>query len=319
MTSPEPEAVFSFKKKKAGRGRPAGVRKRSLSPSTQPAQADDPEPSAVVQATRKQAANHLIQGTGGFKRRKQDQDDTALASSDEDAPKDAFGVNHSSKTVRLRRRSSSPPAEVSGTVPVGRVEAGEDDGLYRGAAKQQHNLNKSFGPIKGGPSNVRTITLVDYQPDTCKDYKGKYLLPPPLSLAWLGLLTPLVLTASILRDPPETGFCGFGDTCKFLHDRGDYLHGWQLDNSFLSSQAAAGSFMAKQRARDGDDDGPAGGSDSENEDLPFACLICRKAFSKDPVVTLCGHYFDSACAIKRFAKNTKCFACGKGTQGVFNK
>ena len=79
--------------------------------------------------------------------------------------------------------------------------------------------------------------------------------------------------------------------------------------------------MAKQRARDGDGDGGAGagGSDSEGEDVPFACLICRKPFGRDPVVTLCGHYFDSACAIKRYAKNTKCFACGKGTQGVFNK
>jgi hypothetical protein len=94
------------------------------------------------------------------------------------------------------------------------------------------------------------------------------------------------------------------------------MHGWQLDNSFLSNSAASGSFMQKQQARDGGDDSDA---DSDKEDLPFACLICRKPFAPDPVVTLCGHYFDSACAIKRFAKNSKCFACGSATNGVFNR
>ena len=38
----------------------------------------------------------------------------------------------------------------------------------------------------------------DYAPDICKDFK-------------------------------ETGFCGFGDSCKFMHDRSDYKFGWQLE------------------------------------------------------------------------------------------
>lgn len=75
--------------------------------------------------------------------------------------------------------------------------------------------------------------------------------------------------------------------------------------------------MAKQAARNAAGDGSD--SDSENEDLPFACLICREPFGKEPVVTLCGHYFDSKCAIKRYGKTAKCFACGKPTNGVFNK
>jgi RING finger protein 113A len=59
------------------------------------------------------------------------------------------------------------------------------------------------------------------------------------------------------------------------------------------------------------------GSSDEDDEIPFACLICRNAFV-DPVVTKCGHYFDSACAIKRFAKTPKCFACGAPTGGMFN-
>jgi len=36
-------------------------------------------------------------------------------------------------------------------------------------------------------------------------------------------------------------------------------------------------------------------------------------------VTRCGHYFCSACAIKRFAKTPKCMACGAPTGGIFNR
>ena len=60
-------------------------------------------------------------------------------------------------------------------------------------------------------------------------------------------------------------------------------------------------------------------SDSDSdEDIPFACLICRKPYT-DPVQTRCGHYFCSACAIKRFAKTPKCAACGTATGGMFNR
>ncbi len=41
---------------------------------------------------------------------------------------------------------------------------------------------RNFGPVKA-PANVRTITVTDFAPDVCKDYK-------------------------------QTGFCGFGDSCK---------------------------------------------------------------------------------------------------------
>ena len=62
---------------------------------------------------------------------------------------------------------------------------------------------------------------------------------------------------------------------------------------------------------------PASESD-EDAEIPFGCLICRKPYT-DPVVTRCGHYFCSACAIKRFAKTPKCLACGAPTGGIFNR
>ena len=54
-----------------------------------------------------------------------------------------------------------------------------------------------------------------------------------------------------------------------------------------------------------------------DDDLPFACLICRKDF-KNPIVTPCKHYFCESCALKRFVKSPACFACNAYTAGVFN-
>jgi len=81
------------------------------------------------------------------------------------------------------------------------------------------------------------------------------------------------------------------------------LAGWQLDKLAENS---------KRQVDDSDSD-----SDS-SEDIPFACLICRKHFT-DPVVTRCGHYYCSSCAIKRYARTSKCLACGAPTAGIFNR
>jgi RING finger protein 113A len=81
------------------------------------------------------------------------------------------------------------------------------------------------------------------------------------------------------------------------------LAGWQLDK------------LAETAKKDVNDESD---SDSDDEDVPFACLICRKHYT-DPVVTRCGHYFCSSCAIKRFAKTPKCLACGAPTGGIFNR
>ena len=89
-----------------------------------------------------------------------------------------------------------------------------------------------------------------------------------------------------------------------------------------------------KNAKHNDDD-----SSDEEEDIPWACFICRKPYT-DPsrssfshnitslqysrstnlvVVTRCSHYFCSTCAIKRFTKTPKCAACGTPTGGIFNR
>lgn len=129
-------------------------------------------------------------------------------------------------------------------------------------------------------ANIRVTNRFDYQPDICKDYK-------------------------------ETGYCGYGDSCIYMHDRGDYKAGWQLDKEWEEEQRAK-----KVALIEGLDDKDESSSDDDDE-VPFACLICREEF-KHPVVTKCNHYFCEKCALKRYAKTPKCAACQTPTGGLFN-
>jgi RING finger protein 113A len=71
-----------------------------------------------------------------------------------------------------------------------------------------------------------------------------------------------------------------------MHDRTDYKSGWQIDKEWEE---------ARKNQQDDDPDKflvkdiIAEESDSD-DDLPFACLICRNDF-KDPIMTKCKHYF----------------------------
>ncbi|CAH7665862.1 hypothetical protein PPACK8108_LOCUS155, partial [Phakopsora pachyrhizi] len=219
----------------------------------------DSQTPVVKFSKRKSQSNPLYQTTGRVSKKLREQ-----ASESEDEDEDDGGEEDLDSKI-ARRGGVSYQAQGSARQQARWTLS------WKSATK--HQLPKGsakYGPIKGGPDNIRTITVLDYQPDVCKDYK-------------------------------ETGYCGFGDTCKFLHDRSDYMHGWQLDDAFNST-------LNKK----------LGVESEEEEEVPFACLICREAF-KDPVVTKCNHYFCSSCAIKRFAKTPKCFACGAPTSGIFNK
>jgi RING finger protein 113A len=168
-------------------------------------------------------------------------------------------------------------------------------GTYKGASSYQSFISKNpnapsrqVGPVKA-PTNIRTITVTDFAPDVCKDYK-------------------------------QTGFCGFGDSCKFLHAREDYKQGWELDRDWeigtKGKKVTAKTVASANR-------GSKGGDEDDEEDeallesIPFACIICKKPYTS-PIVTKCGHYFCESCALGRYRKNPSCAACGAGTGGVFN-
>ena len=190
--SETPSVPFLFSKRP--RSRPSALRKRPLESESAlaPETNDEPSTSEVVSTSKKAVMNHLVQGTGASlaKRRRAEQELSEVLSEEEEVLP-SFEVRHGN-TKRERRRSSSPPAEISAESIKAAAQAklvntpldpAKDDGLYRGSAGAAHKLPKAFGPVKGGPGNVRTITMVDYQPDVCKDYKGQssVLRPPPFS------------------------------------------------------------------------------------------------------------------------------------------
>lgn len=167
----------------------------------------------------------------------------------------------------------------------------EDDGAYKGKSAYGNFIKKHpdaasrkpVGPVKA-PTNIRTITITDYAPDVCKDYK-------------------------------LTGFCGFGDTCKFLHAREDYAAGWKLDREWEIKQKG-GKMPVLQGKRMGT--GWRKEEEVEEEMVPFKCVICKDDY-KAPIQTKCGHYFCESCAVDRYRrKNPSCAICGKRTDGVFN-
>ncbi|KAG6866405.1 hypothetical protein C0991_004690 [Blastosporella zonata] len=279
MASAEQVTVPFFKKK--GKGRPTTTRQRSPSPKANVIQPTTSAKSEVVLPTRKAAGNLLSAGTKRTVTQRDEYDDPdaperegpdvkwTASGSHTNAALEILAGDEAEELLAKRRKQDAGSDE----------EEIPDDGQYRGQSAYKSHLVKSKEVPKAmrvGPqrstSTIRTVTIVDYQPDVCKDYK-------------------------------ETGYCGFGDTCKFLHDRGTYLAGWQLDK------------LAEDAKRQVGDESE---SDSDDEDVPFACLICRKHYT-DPIVTRCGHYFCSTCAIKRFAKTPKCLACGATTGGMFNR
>lgn len=167
----------------------------------------------------------------------------------------------------------------------------ENNGTYKGKSNYQTFIQKGLnapsrqvGPVKA-PTNIRTITVTDFAPDVCKDYK-------------------------------QTGFCGFGDSCKFLHAREDYKQGWELDKDWEIGAKWKKPGQGVKKAPVNED----AGSDEDNaalEGIPFACIICKYSYT-NPIITKCGHYFCEKCALQRYRKNPSCAACGAGTGGVFN-
>ena len=214
-------------------------------------------------------------GTGTEKSGPSDQGATATFEIDTSHDRDAKAIFERSKEANAARKDDETKA------------VDFDEKIYRGAnnyAKFIEKKDTAFGSAhkaatgpQRAPAHLRATVRWDYAPDICKDYK-------------------------------ETGFCGFGDSCKFMHDRSDYKFGWQLEREM--EQGTYGQD-------DEDDDKYKISSSDDDDDLPFKCIICKESFTH-PVVTKCKHYFCEKCALQEYKKRQRCFACGAQTGGVFN-
>lgn len=286
---------FSFKKRSAKSK--ANFRKK---PDTPPPASDsdsgftssDDEEGHRIKRRRKQGA--VTASSAANKPNKNVSDELPASSgpvpltSTNDATKQANWYDDddlSTQNLLGKTRTQPPPSTPSAP-----------DGTYKGAANYQSFIQKNpnaptkqVGPIKA-PTNVRTVTTIDFAPNVCKDWK-------------------------------LTGYCGFGDSCIYLHSREDYKQGWELDRDWeinTQGKQLKGKVVSHRRGgakpTEGDED-----DDEEEllESIPFACIICKGSY-KNPIVTKCGHYFCESCALQRYRKNPTCAICGAGTGGVFN-
>ena len=185
------EVTVPFIKKK-GRSRPTTTRQRSVSPG--PAETDTASPtvppkSEVVRPARKNASQLISAGTKRTASKRAEDD----AEEEEEEERDGPSVNWTAagshinaakeilqgdedEALIAKRRRAENPDDDDDDVP--------DDGLYRGQKGYTNHIKKRQEVPKAmrvGPqrntSTIRTVTIVDYQPDVCKDYKGA---SPPL-------------------------------------------------------------------------------------------------------------------------------------------
>ncbi|BFZ63889.1 Phosphatidylinositol (PI) 3-kinase [Saitoella coloradoensis] len=293
MSDEAPASIVSFKKRSNNRNT---IRKRPASPPPAPKEessedefisddsGDEGRDPAMPRAKKAKWSGGITEGTR--RERKVEKEDVGVMYEGNRSKT----VTKTNDATRENTESVLDAEYLLGKKAASLAPTDTEDGLYRGQAGYKPLITPNpdratskftaKGPIKA-PTNIRTVTVIDYQPDVCKDYK-------------------------------QTGFCGYGDSCKFLHDRGDYKAGWQLDREWEDVQK-----KKKVGGESGTTSDDKKKEEEEVEGIPFVCLICRKDY-KNPIVTKCGHYFCEGCALQRYRKNATCLQCGAGTQGIFN-
>jgi len=285
------EAPLFKKRERNKNGRPRGG--ASSSQPAEDATTEELEGSSVVRPSKAAKPNPLVQGTASARKsgtpdllsvgvhasdvRISTYDNKATATNEQDIQRD-HDAQSQYEAAQLHWKDGADVAADGTKVYRGQKSYRQ----YTGKAEDfSTQVSAGAGPARA-PVHYRATSLFDYKPDTCKDYR-------------------------------DTGFCGYGDACKFLHDRSDYKSGWQLERD----------WEAQQQKKTHDEALVLMGEAEKKEDedsLPFACLICREAWhpASRPVVTKCEHYFCEACALRHFQKTRRCYVCAEQTAGIFN-
>ena len=158
------------------------------------------------------------------------------------------------------------------------------DDIGTNLAKREDIANKYLDTIAAVSANrvkkhFKNPVDVDFNPSRCKDFH-------------------------------DSGYCSWGDSCIYAHDRTDYKRGWELDKEWEEQQKEAknkqiNAFLSKQL-----------GEDEKNKQKEENCLLCEKK-AVDAVYTECDHLFCEKCVLSRYKLDQKCPECGKALKGVF--
>lgn len=170
--------------KKKGKGRPTTARKRSASPppSVMTSAVPSSSKSEVVLPSRKAAGNLLSAGT---KRSASQRQKDALEEEEDkvDGPDVKWTAEGSHAGAVMEIIEGDEAEALLAKRQKKNTEDEEDvpdDGLYRGQKAYRSHIKKNqevpkamrVGPQRSSNSTIRTVTIIDYQPDVCKDYKG---------------------------------------------------------------------------------------------------------------------------------------------------
>ena len=256
----------------------------------------DAEGSAVVRSSKVAKANPLVQSSSSGTTTKQTLQkelahgsDVRLSTFDNKATASSEQDTDHSRDAQAQYEAAQKMWEDGGDT------AADGTKIYRGAKayRQYTGKSESFdGQVMSGagparaPVHYRATSRFDYQPDVCKDFK-------------------------------DTGYCGYGDACKFLHDRSDYKSGWQLERQWDEEQKAKKHALALAAFEESESGSKQPSKAVKDDGLPFACLICREPWhvKSNPVVTKCEHYFCESCALKNAIKTKRCYVCAENTGG----
>uniref|UniRef100_A0A8C6RWS2 Ring finger protein 113A1 n=1 Tax=Nannospalax galili TaxID=1026970 RepID=A0A8C6RWS2_NANGA len=272
------DQVCTFLFKKPGRKGAAGHRRRGLCDAGSEESGSSSDKDCTV--VRPENHNPMIQKARGSGKQKANYN--VLSSEDQEkeeslgmvykSTRSAKPVGHEDMGATAEERDAPAIFERSQKIQE-ELRGKEDEKIYRGINNYQKYMkpkhtskgNASSGMLRKGPIRAPE----NLRPDICKDYK-------------------------------ETGFY----SCKFLHDRSNYKHGWQIEREL--NEGRYGVY---------EDENYEMGSD--DEEIPFKSFICRQTV-QNPVVTKCRHYFCESCALQHFRTTPRCSVCDQQTSGVFN-
>ncbi|BBN67710.1 zinc finger CCCH-type/C3HC4-type RING finger family protein [Prunus dulcis] len=142
-------------------------------------------------------------------------------------------------------------------------------GFQRELTVASEKVGGFHGPLRAS-AHIRATTRFDYQPDICKDYK-------------------------------ETSYCGYRDSCKFMHDRGDYKSGWQMEREWDEAEEIRKRWVRMMWTR-------------------LTKMMRMMGMARCRLHVSFKHFLTSICFFhsQHHSKNKKRFVCEKPTLGIFN-
>ena len=125
----------------------------------------------------------------------------------------------------------------------------------------------------------------------------------------------MYLQPDICKDFYETGYCGYGDNCKFIHDRSLTKTSLVQDREWEENRKREAAKSLEDLKKELDEEKKKAEEEKEKEEQNKKCPICKEEYNEDKIrmSMKCNHIVCSDCVIGL----KKCPLCNAATNGVF--